>query len=136
MTFGLRCPGPFRANGTLFLPSLCRHRVQSVFIAKNEQLRFSDYCRQKVMLRFNLSSEVVSRIHGRIDVPSESFLCTLNHCNHIAKGRVTDDHQVDVARSVELTARRGAEHECCIDAVGEWHQSLSQDVDESGGLRE
>ena len=110
--------------------------MQSVFIAKNEQLRFSDYCRQKVMLRFNLSSELVYREHGRIDVPSESFLCALYHCDHIAKRRFTNDHQVDVARSVKLTSRGGAEHECCIDAVGEWHQSFTQDVHESGGLRE
>ncbi len=110
--------------------------MQSVFIAKNEQLRFSDHRRQKVMLRFNLSSELVYRVHGRIDVPSESLLCTLYHCDHIAKGRVTNDHQIDVARSVKLTPRGGAEHEYCIDAVGEWHQSFTQDVDEPGGLRE
>ena len=136
MTFWLRCPRPFLANGTLFMPSFCRDRVQPVFIAKNEQLRFSDHRRQEVMLRFNLSSELVYRVHGRIDVSPESFLCTLYHCNHVAKGRFTHDHQVDVARSVKLTPCGGAEHECCIDAVGEWHQSFTPDVHESGGLRE
>ena len=118
------------------MPSFCRDRVQPVFIAQNEQLRFSDHRRQKVMLRFKLSSELVCRVHGRIDVPSESFLCALYHCDHIAKGRFTNDHQVDVARGVKLATRGGAEHECFIDAVGEWHQSFTQDVDESGGLRE
>ena len=136
MTFGLRCPRPFRANATLFMPSFCRGRVQPVFIAQNEQLRFSEHSRQKVMLRFNLSSELVDRVHSRIDVPPESLLCTLYHCDHIAKGCVTNDHQVDVARGVKVTPRGGAEHECCNDAVGEWHQSFTQNVHESRGFRE
>lgn len=134
MALGLR-RRPFRANGTLLVPSLYRDRVQPVFIAKNEQLRFSDHLRQEVMLCFNLPSELVYRVHGRIDIPPKSFLCTLYHRDHITKGRFTNNHQIDVARSVKLTSR-GGEHECCIDAVGERRQSFTQDVDESGGLRE
>lgn len=116
--------------------SFLGHRMQPVFIAQNEQLRFSEHSRQKVMLRFNLFSELVDRVHSRIDVPPESLLCTLYYRDHIAKGCVTNDHQVDVARGVKVTPRGGAEHECCNDAVGEWHQSFTQNVHESRGLRE
>src|SRR5690349_19995975 len=136
MTLELLCPRPSRPNGTLFMRSFLRARVQPVFIAQNEQLRLSEHSHQKVMLCFRLSSELVDRVHGRIDVSPESFLCALYHCDHIAKGCVTNHHQVDLARSVKLTSRVGAEHECCNDAVGEWHQSFTQNVHEPRGLCE
>lgn len=88
------------------------------------------------MLRANLGSKLGYGVDGWIDVPPKSLLCALNQRDDIAERRITNDHQIDVACSVELTPRGGAKHERCVDTVGEWHQRFTQNVDKSGGLRE
>ena len=116
--------------------SLCDEVTQSAFSAEDEYLRFGKHRGQKVMLRFNLYSKLVYRVHGRINIPPKSFLGALYHRDHIAERRSTNNRQIDVACSVEFTPRGGAEHERRMNAVGEWHQRFTQNVHESRGLRE
>jgi hypothetical protein len=88
------------------------------------------------MLRQNLGSKLVCRVHGRIDIPPKSFLSYLYRCDHIAEGRLTKDQQIDVAGGVQLAPRSRAKHERRVDTICERHECLTQDVYESCGLGE
>jgi hypothetical protein len=73
--------------------------MEIVVSAENKHLRFGKYRRQEVMLRQNLGSKLVCRVHDRIDIPPKSFLSFLYRRDHIAEGRVTDE-----GRSMSLEA--------------------------------
>lgn len=104
--------------------------------AEDEHLRFREHRHQKMLLRANLGSELVCRVHGRIDIPPKSFFSSLYRCDHICEGRFTNDQQIDVTGGVELTPRSRAEHERRVHTICEGHQCLTQNVHESSGLGE
>jgi hypothetical protein len=102
----------------------------------NEHFRFRKDGYQKVLLRAILGTKLVYRVHGRIDIPPESFLSSLYRRDHITEGRFTNHQQIDVAGGVEFTPRGRAEYERRMHAVCERHQRLTQNVHKSGGLGE
>src|SRR5438309_7427785 len=101
---------------------LCYEITQVAFSAEDKHLRFGEYDCTKMLLRQNLGSKLICRVHGRIDIPPKSFLSSLYGRDHVAEGHFTTDQEIDVTGGVELTPRGRAEHEGRAHSTSERHQ--------------
>lgn len=84
----------------------------------------------------DFGSKLVGRIDRRVHVPAESFLGDAEGIHDVLEWRVAHHEKIDIARRAELAACRGPEHECNLNAIVKLCESLSEEIDEPGRLRE
>jgi len=72
----------------------------------------------------NLSRCVDRRIHG----PKEHVLCVVQSRCKVCEPNSSDDHQIDVARSVLILPSDGAIDKGDINAVSEPFQALGENI--------
>jgi len=87
-------------------------------------------------MRSYLRSELVRRIHGRIDVPAEPFLSCGKSMHDVLKWRVSNHQKIDVARRAQLAPYRGSEEERSLNAIAKRREPVTEQIDQSGGLGE
>jgi hypothetical protein len=84
--------------------------------------------RQKVVLRGELRSKLGTRIHSRIDIPSQSFLGPRQRLHDVLKRRVTNNEQIQIAGRTQLAARSRPKDKCELNPLAERRQPISEQV--------
>jgi len=78
--------------------------------------------------------ELGPRKDGRVDFAPQPPLRLRERLDHLARGDLADDEEIDIAFGTLLAARNRPVDECRIDPAGERPERISQEVRDAEGL--
>lgn len=87
-----------------------------------------------MVVRHEFCLEFARGIYGWINVSPESLLRVCQGTDHILKGRVPHDEQVDVACRSEFASGGGSKHKGDHNPLTERGECIAEDVGQAGGL--
>jgi hypothetical protein len=119
---------------SLSQPFFCQS-FKLTFVTDDEQLRLPQNGLEKVVPPGQFTTEVLRRINGRVDLPSEFRLgVDEGRNNHFERDVVADNHQIDIARRGLAPFCNGAIDEGNPDLSLDRFQASSENLRDTKGL--